>query len=61
MKREKEGVTLSYIKNVIWQAERGLGQETPVESLLTQYQTPVRRGRIPTYWKNRLTSGWTAC
>ena len=25
------------IKNVIWQAERGLGQETPVESLLTQY------------------------
>ncbi|EKD7736719.1 hypothetical protein QE507_21375, partial [Escherichia coli] len=24
-------------KNVIWQAERGLGQETPVESLLTQY------------------------
>nr|WP_106422023.1 VasL domain-containing protein [Escherichia coli] len=29
--------TLSYIKNVIWQAERGLGQETPVESLLTQY------------------------
>ena len=28
---------LSYIKNVIWQAERGLGQETPVESLLTQY------------------------
>lgn len=37
-KREKEGLTLSYIKNVIWQAERGLGQETPVESLLTQYQ-----------------------
>ncbi|WP_285895372.1 VasL domain-containing protein, partial [Escherichia coli] len=33
----KEGLTLSYIKNVIWQAERGLGQETPVESLLTQY------------------------
>ncbi|BDY62961.1 TPA: type VI secretion system baseplate subunit TssF [Escherichia coli] len=38
MQREKEGLTLSYIKNVIWQAERGLGQETPVESLLTQYQ-----------------------
>lgn len=34
----EEGLTLSYIKNVIWQAERGLGQETPVESLLTQYQ-----------------------
>ncbi len=38
MQREKEGLTLSYIKNVIWQAERGLGQETPVESLLTQYR-----------------------
>lgn len=38
MQREKEGLTLSYIKNVIWQAERGLGQETPLESLLTQYQ-----------------------
>lgn len=38
MQREKEGLTLSYIKNVIWQAERGLGQKTPVESLLTQYQ-----------------------
>ncbi len=37
MQREKEGLTLSYIKNVIWQAERGMGQETPVESLLTQY------------------------
>ncbi|MDD0107608.1 hypothetical protein PSY83_23950, partial [Shigella flexneri] len=37
MQREKEGLTLSYIKNVIWQAERGLGQETPIESLLTQY------------------------
>lgn len=37
MQREKEGLTLSYIINVIWQAERGLGQETPVESLLTQY------------------------
>ncbi|EMV7406910.1 VasL domain-containing protein [Enterobacter soli] len=38
MQREKEGLTLSYIKNVIWRAERGLGQETPLESLLTQYQ-----------------------
>nr|WP_265349220.1 type VI secretion system membrane subunit TssM [Escherichia albertii] len=38
LQREKEGLTLSYIKNVIWQAERGLGQETPLESLLTQYQ-----------------------
>lgn len=45
MKREKEGVTLSYIKNVIWQAERGLGQETPVESLLTQYQDARAQGQ----------------
>lgn len=39
MQREKEGITLSYIKNVVWQAERTLNQETPLESLLTQYQT----------------------
>ncbi|EPQ0974698.1 VasL domain-containing protein [Citrobacter farmeri] len=38
MLREKEGLTLSYIKNVVWQAERSLGQEVPLESLLTQYQ-----------------------
>ena len=38
MQREKEGLTLSYIKNVIWQAERTMNQETPLESLLTQYQ-----------------------
>lgn len=38
MQREKEGLTLSYIKNVVWQAERTLNQETPLESLLTQYQ-----------------------
>lgn len=38
MQREKEGLTLSYIKNVVWQAERKLNQETPLESLLTQYQ-----------------------
>ncbi|WP_289711923.1 VasL domain-containing protein, partial [Escherichia coli] len=35
--RIERNTHLSYIKNVIWQAERGLGQETPVESLLTQY------------------------
>ncbi|WET42301.1 VasL domain-containing protein [Citrobacter enshiensis] len=45
MKREKEGLTLSYIKNVIWQAERGLGQETPLESLLTQYQDAQSQGQ----------------
>ncbi|EBZ5771653.1 hypothetical protein EC412_05125 [Salmonella enterica subsp. enterica serovar Redlands] len=45
MQREKEGLTLSYIKNVIWQAERGLGQETPLESLLTQYQDARAQGQ----------------
>ncbi|HAV1239595.1 TPA: hypothetical protein JGU28_004365 [Salmonella enterica] len=45
MKREKEGLTLSYIKNVVWQAERGLGQETPLESLLTQYQDARAQGQ----------------
>ena len=45
MRREKEGLTLSYIKNVIWQAERGLGQETPLESLLTQYQDARSQGQ----------------
>ncbi|WP_330983266.1 MULTISPECIES: VasL domain-containing protein [Enterobacterales] len=45
MQREKEGLTLSYIKNVIWQAERGLGQETPVESLLTQFQDAQSQGK----------------
>ncbi|EBY0373015.1 hypothetical protein DUP93_09815 [Salmonella enterica subsp. enterica serovar Toulon] len=45
MQREKEGLTLSYIKNVIWQAERGLGQETPLESLLTQYQDAQTQGQ----------------
>ncbi|HGW5508974.1 TPA: VasL domain-containing protein [Citrobacter koseri] len=34
----KEGVTLSYIKTVVYQAERTLNQETPLEYLLTQYQ-----------------------
>lgn len=45
MRREKEGLTLSYIKNVIWQAERGLGQETPLESLLSQYQDARKQGQ----------------
>lgn len=44
MHREKEGLTLSYIKNVVWQAERSLGQETPLESLLTQYQDARAKG-----------------
>lgn len=45
MQREKEGLTLSYIKNVVWQAERTLNQETPLESLLTQYQTARTQGQ----------------
>ena len=45
MRREKEGLTLSYIKNVVWQAERGLGQETPLESLITQYQDAQAQGQ----------------
>lgn len=45
MQREKEGLTLSYIKNVVWKAERGLGQEAPLESLLTQYQDARAQGQ----------------
>lgn len=45
MQSEKEGLTLSYIKNVIWQAERRLGQETPLESLLTQYHDARTHGQ----------------
>ncbi|EGX8054484.1 type VI secretion system ImpA family N-terminal domain-containing protein [Salmonella enterica] len=40
----KEGFTLSYIKTVIYQAERTLNQETPLESLLTQYQDAQAKG-----------------
>jgi len=41
----KEGFTLSYIKTVIYQAERTLNQETPLESLLTQYQDAQAKGQ----------------
>lgn len=34
----KEGFTLSYIKTIVYQAERTLNQEIPLEYLLTQYQ-----------------------
>ena len=40
----KEGFTLSYIKTVVYQAERTLNQETPLESLLTQYQDAQAKG-----------------
>ena len=42
---EKQGFTLSYIKTVTWQAERLLNQETPLESLLTQYQDAHAQGQ----------------
>lgn len=42
---EKQGFTLSYIKTVTWQAERLLNQETPLESLLTQYQDARTQGQ----------------
>lgn len=45
MQREKEGLTLSYIKNVVWKAERSLGQETPLEALMTQYQDARAQGQ----------------
>ncbi|KNC91326.1 VasL domain-containing protein [Trabulsiella odontotermitis] len=36
--KNKEGLTISYIKTVIYQAERMLNQEIPLEYLLTQYE-----------------------
>lgn len=36
--KAKEGFTLSSIKTMVYQAERTLNQETPLEYLLTQYQ-----------------------
>lgn len=42
---EKQGFTLSYVKTVTWQAERLLNQETPLESLMTQYQDARAQGR----------------
>lgn len=47
IKREqnKEGFTLSYVKTVIYQAERTLNQDVPLEYLLTQYETAKRHGK----------------
>ncbi len=47
VKREqnKEGFTLSYIKTVIYQAERALNQDVPVEYLLTQYEASKIQGQ----------------
>ncbi|MDO2431727.1 VasL domain-containing protein [Enterobacter bugandensis] len=47
VKREqnKEGFTLSYIKTVIYQAERTLNQDVPVEYLLTQYENAKIQGQ----------------
>lgn len=47
----KEGFTLSYIKTVVYQAERSLNQDTPLEYLLTQYQQAQSAGKIPVCWK----------
>lgn len=41
----KEGFTLSYIKTVVYQAERTLNQDTPLEYLLTQYQQAQSAGK----------------
>lgn len=41
----KSGFTLSYIKTIIYQAERTLNQETPLEYLLTQYQQARSTGK----------------
>lgn len=47
VKREqnKEGFTLSYIKTVIYQAERTLNHDIPVEYLLTQYEDAKIQGQ----------------
>ena len=46
LKREqnKEGFTLSHIKTVVYQAERMLEQDIPVEYLHTQYQEMLAQG-----------------
>lgn len=36
---------MKWCTGIIWQAERGLSQETPLESLLTQYQDTREQGR----------------
>lgn len=41
----KSGFTLSYIKTIVYQAERTLNQETPLEYLLTQYQQAQSAGK----------------
>ena len=41
----KAGFTLSYIKTIVYQAERTLNQETPLEYLLTQYQQIQSAGK----------------
>lgn len=40
--RSKEGVTLSYLKTVVYQAETLLNQETPLEALVTQLEDAKR-------------------
>lgn len=43
--KSKEGVTLSYLKTVAFQAETLLNQETPVEALLTQLEDAKKQNK----------------
>jgi type VI secretion system protein VasL len=52
----KSGFTLSYIKTIIYQAERTLNQETPLEYVLTQQARST--GKNNDMLENRLMKGW---
>ncbi|MFO6299422.1 VasL domain-containing protein [Rahnella selenatireducens] len=43
--KSKEGITLSYLKTVAYQAETLLNQETPVEALLTQLEEAKKQNQ----------------
>ncbi|MFU2315785.1 VasL domain-containing protein [Rahnella sp. PCH160] len=43
--KSKEGVTLSYLKTVAYQAETLLNKETPVEALLTQLEDAKKKNQ----------------
>ncbi|AVF36950.1 VasL domain-containing protein [Rahnella sikkimica] len=43
--KSKEGVTLSYLKTVAYQAETLLNQETPLEALLTQLEEAKKQNQ----------------
>lgn len=52
--KAKSGFTLSYIKTVIYQAERTLNQEIPLEYLLTQYQRARAAGQSTGMLENQI-------